>query len=353
VPYVLGIDLGASTTKAAICRRTGGPDFGGVAWEPPQSATLGIRARIVASALVLTPTGAVIASEAGHDPGDAVGGYLRWVGDDIPMLFGTDYFPAHGMVAAMARWVVDRVWQQFDEPPERVALAYPTGWGPGRLELVHAALEEAELVGTVLVTRARAVVESFQAAGRVPSTRGMLLVYRLGGSSVEVSVVVPHGPGRLELLGSAELDEVSGFELDGLPAEEARAALLPTVDLAAHIVRSCGGDPADLSAVLIGGGSGNVHPVVSEMLSAAFPVPVLRDQDPQMTVAAGAALAGRPQVHAVPPTAAGPVPRPTTDVVRAAAEPEPWPEIDRGGRATPDRPPRPPVQVTTLKASRR
>jgi hypothetical protein len=353
VPYVLGIDLGASATKAAICRRTGGPGGSGVAWEPPQPASLGIRSRIVASALVLTSTGTVIAAEAGHDPGDAVGGYLGRVGDDVPMLFGTDYFPAHGMVAAMARWVVDRVWLQLDEPPERVALAYPTGWGPGRLELVHAALEEAELVGAVLVTRARAMVESFQAAGRVPSVRGMLLVYRLGASSVEVSVVVPHGPGRLELLGSAELDDVSGFELDDLTPEDARAVLQPTVDLAAHTVRGCGGDPADLSAVLIGGGSGNVHPLVSELLSAAFPVPVLRDHNPQMTIAVGAALAGRPQVHAVPPTAAGPAPRPTTDVVRAAAAPEPWPEIDRGGRAAPDRPPRPPVQVTTLKVSRR
>jgi molecular chaperone DnaK (HSP70) len=352
VPYVLGIDLGASTTKAAICRRTGGPDGSGIGWAPPQPASLGIRTRIVASALVLTPTGTVIAAEPGHDPGDAVSGYLRLVGDDIPMLFGTDYFPAHGMVAAMARWVVDRVWQQLDEPPERVALAYPTGWGPGRLELVHAALAEAELAGTVLVTRARAVVESFQAAGRAPSAGGMLLVYRLGASTVEVSVVVPHGPGRLELLGSAELDEVSGFELDDRTPEDARAVLQPTVDLAAHVVRGCGGDPADLSAVLIGGGSGNVHPVVSDLLSAAFPVPVLRDHDPQMTVAVGAALAGRPQAPAVPPTGAAPAPRPTTEVVRAAA-PEAWPEIDRGGRATPDRPPRPPVQVTTLKASRR
>jgi sugar (pentulose or hexulose) kinase len=159
----------------------------------------------------------------------------------------------------------------------------------------------------------------------------------------------------LELLGSAELDEVSGFEVDDLTADDARAVLQPTVDLAVHTVRSCGGEPADLSAVLIGGGSGNVHPVVSELLSAAFGVPVLRDQDPQMTIAGGAALAGRPQVHAAPPVATGPAPRPTTEVVRAPAAPAPWPEpeIDRGGRATPERPPRPPVQVTTLKASRR
>jgi molecular chaperone DnaK (HSP70) len=221
------------------------------------------------------------------------------------------------------------------------------------LGLLHSALQEADLADTVLVTRARAVVESHQTAGRVPSTPGLLAVYRIGGSSVEVSVAVSHGPGRLELLGSAEVDEVSGFELDGLTADDARAVLRPTVDLAVHTVRSCGGDTADLSAVLIGGGSGNVHPLVSELLSAAFDVPVLRDHDPQMTVASGAALVSRPQADAVPPPAAAPALRPAAEVVRAAADTAAWPEIDRGGRATPERPPRPPVQVTALKASRR
>jgi hypothetical protein len=349
VPYVLGIDLGASITKAATCRLADGR---GADWQAPQPASLGTRSRTVASALVMTSTGTVIAAEVGHDPGDAVGGYLRRVGDEVPMLFGADYFPAHGLVAAMARWVVDRVWQQRDEPPERVALAYPTGWGRGRLRLLREGLEEAELADTVLVTRARAVVESHLAADRVPNTRGMLLVYRIGGSSVEVSVAVSHGPGRLELLGSAELDEVSGFELDGLTPDEARAVLQPTVDLAMHTVRSCGAESVDLSAVLIGGGFGNVHPVVSELLSAAFPVPVLRDHDPQMTVAGGAALASLPQARPVPPVPAEPAPRPAAELVRTTATTEAWPEIDRGDRTTPERPPRPPVRVGT-KASRR
>jgi hypothetical protein len=355
VPYVLGIDIGAGATKAAVCRRADGP---GPGWGPAQPVTLGLRSRTVGSALAMTPEGDVVPADYGHSPAaTAVGGYLHRVGDSLPMLFGGDYFPAHGLVAAMARWVVDRVWQQFDEPPERIALAYPSGWGNGRLHLVHAALGEADLAQTALVTRARAVVESHQAAGRVPAAGGMLLAYRIGGSTCEVSVAVPHGPGRLELLGCAESAEVSGFDLQDATPADARAVIQSTVDLARHTVRACGAAPGDLSALLIAGGSEAVYPYVSDLLSAAFPVPVLRDPDPPMTVAAGAALAVRPQVRR-------PAPPPAAPAAAIGHEPSPqlpglsslptdsWPEIARDGRA-PDRPPRPPVAVATVRAGAR
>jgi hypothetical protein len=37
----------------------------------------------------------------------------------------------------------------------------------------------------------------------------MLLAYRIGGSTCEISVAVAHGPGRLELLGCAEMAEAA------------------------------------------------------------------------------------------------------------------------------------------------
>jgi hypothetical protein len=241
------------------------------------------------------------------------------------------------------------VRRQLDELPERIALACPTGWGAGRLRLVHEALAQADLAGATLVTRARAVVECHQAAGRVAASGGTLLVYRIGSSSVEVAVVAPHGPGRMELLGSAELDEISGYELDDAGPDEARSVLRSTVDLAQHTVRSCGDASADLSAVLIAGGSRAVHPIVSDLLTAAFDVPVLLDHDPRMTVAAGAALAVRPQPSHVPPRADPPAP----PVVPAAAVDGPsWPEAG-GARMVADRPPRPPVRVGAVRTADR
>jgi hypothetical protein len=294
VPYVLGIDIGTDSTKAAVCKRAAGQGRG---WGPAEPVTLGARSRTVSSALIMTAEGAVQPDGYGREPlagGPAVGGYLHRVGDSLPMLFGGDFFPAHGMVAAMARWVVDRVVRQLGEPPERIALAYPSGWGNGRLHLVHSALGEADLAHTALVTRARAVVETHQAGGRVPVSGGLLLAYRIGDSTCEVTVAAPHGPGRLELAGCAQLDEVSDFDLEDASPAGARALVACTVDLALHTLRSCGAALGDLSAVLIAGGSAAVYPYVSDLLSAAFPVPVLRDPDPPMTVAGGAALAVRP-----------------------------------------------------------
>lgn len=362
MPYVLGIDIGAGTTKAAVSRRADGT---GPGWGPAQPVTLGARSRTVGSALAMTPEGDVVPADLLRPPADGVGGYLHRVGDSLPMLFGGDYFPAHGLVAAMTRWVVDRVWQQLDEPPERIALAYPSGWGNGRLHLLHSALGEADLAQTALVTRARAVVESHQAAGRVPPAGGLLLAYRIGGSTCEVTLAAPHGPGRLELLGSAELDEISGFDLDDAAPADARAVIQSTVDLALHTVRSCGAAPSDLSAVLIAGGSGAVYPYVSDLLSAAFPVPILRDPDPAMTVAAGAALAVRPQIRrpAPPPgtrpVAADPPALPEMpgmgmelDMGMGMPPADSWPEIAPGIGA-PVRPPRPPVAVATVRAGER
>jgi hypothetical protein len=356
VPYVLGIDIGAGATKAAVCRRTEGARPG---WGPPQPVTLGLRSRTVGSGLVLTPEGDVVPADHGRSPAaSAVGGYLHRVGDSLPMLFGGDYFPAHGLVAAMTRWVVDRVWQQVDEPPERIALAYPSVWGNGRLQLVHSALAEADLAQTALVTRARAVVETHQAAGRVPAPGSMLLAYRIGGSTCEVSVAVAHGPGRLELLGCAELAEVSGFDLREATPADARAIIRSTVDLALHTVSSCGATPGDLGAVLIAGAADDVYPHVSDLLSAAFPVPVLRDPDPPMTVAAGAALAVRPLVRrpapppSVPPAAiAAELPAPGPSDL-ASLPTDSWPEITADTRPQ-DRPPRPPVTVTAVRTEDR
>ncbi|KUL25500.1 hypothetical protein [Actinoplanes awajinensis] len=351
MPYVLGIDIGAGSTKAAVCRRADGPGRG---WGPPQPVPLGVRSRTVSSALVMTPDGDVVPAGLGREPvAGAVGGYLHAVGDSTPMPFGDDYYPAHGMVAAMARWVVDRVWQQLDEPPERIACAYPSGWGAGRLHLLHSALGEADLAHTALVTRARAVVESHQAAGRVPAVGGPLLAYRIGGSTCELAVAAPHGPGRLELLGSTEFAEPGGFDLDGLNPAAARALLLPTVDLAMHTVRACGVAPGDLSAVLIAGGSGPVYTLVSDLLTAAFPVPVLRDQDALMTVAAGAALAVRPQVRRpAPPSRPAPPDEPELAAV-ASIPTDAWPQVTRSGPATAERPPRPPVTVAAIRPADR
>jgi len=362
VPYLLGIDIGANATKAAVCRRTGGRDDHGrrpampgadrPVWGPAQPVPLGVTARTVESALALAPTGALVATAGPGGGGDSVRGFLRQVGDDIPVRLGEDCYPPHVLVAAMARWVVDTVCRLEEEAPERVAVAHPTGWGRGRLSLLRAALDEAGLGGAALVTRARAVAENHLAAGRLPATGGVLAVYRLGASSTEVSLVVAREPGRWELLGSAECDEIGGLELQDAPPAEARALLQATVDLALRTVRGCGLTPADLAAVLIAGG-GAAGPLVAEVLAAAIDVRVVRDDDPQLSVACGAALAARPQQPRQPGAELVLRPPVRADPALPDATTATWPEIGEVERRPAERPPRPPVRVAALKVFRR
>jgi hypothetical protein len=69
-----------------------------------------------------------------------------------------------------------------------------------------------------------------------------------------------------------------------------------------------------------------------------------------MTVAAGAALAVRPQTRRAPSPAVIPAPRRPLDDPDPADRPtDSWPEIARGGPAAADRPPRPPVSVTAVR----
>jgi len=68
-----------------------------------------------------------------------------------------------------------------------------------------------------------------------------------------------------------------------------RPALEETVDLMRRTIRSAGLTEADLTAVLLVGGSSRI-PLVTELLSAGLGRPVAVDADPKATVAVGAAL---------------------------------------------------------------
>jgi hypothetical protein len=263
VPYLLGIDIGSGSTRTALCRRT--PGVSG--WGPPEPVRPDVPV-----------TG---------------GGPLGLFGDTVPVLSGDRLTPPHVIVAELARRAADAVWEHEGEGPARVAVAHPTGWGPGRTALLRAALDDAGMGGVALVTRARAVVERHRAGGRPITPGRVLAVCRIGRAGIEIALAVPHEPGRLELLGSAEFGEAGGDDLAEAGPADARAILTAAADLLRCTALACGVEPAVLAAVLTAGG-GAAHPLVAEVLGGAVPAPVLSDDDPRLTVAAGAALAVRP-----------------------------------------------------------
>jgi hypothetical protein len=261
VPHLLGIEIGSGSTRAAVRRRTTDHPVWGLPEPLPD--------------------------------GPGAGGLLGLVGDDVPVPTADGLVAPHVLVAGLARDAVDTAWGIEGELPERVAFACPSGWGPGRADLMRAALEDAGCGDVALVARACATVERYRAAGRLPDPGRPVAVLRIGGSGVEVSLAVPHTPGRMELLGSAELDWICADDLAGVEPAEARSAMAAVVDLLGSAVRACGLTSPEVAAVLTAGG-GTGYPVVGEVLAATVAVPVLRDGEARSTVACGAALSIRP-----------------------------------------------------------
>jgi hypothetical protein len=407
MPYVLGIDIGSSTTTAAVCRT----DEHGAGPAIARPAPLDVHSAALPSVLELTPTGEFMPggpAAGGYDDdsgGQVVQGFLRRVGDDTPIVVGGDSYHAHALTAALARWVVDVLWEREEAPAHQVALTHPTSWGPYRVELLRKALSDVGLAEATLLTRAAAAVESYAATGRLPAP-GALAVYRLGGSSAEAAIVAPAGmlgpglrgsslagwggaagaagslgpvgadrgaAGGWELLAAAELDDVGGAQLAEAPSAHARPLVQATVDLLARTVRSHGVGAADVAAVLLAGGAAG-NPLVTELLGATLDRPVLHDDDPQLTVAKGAALAARRVLagtwvlpnaidarHDAGPPAVG-------RAVRASVREPGWdqpreleagrwqprePEPETGPAPVTNRPARPPVDVAPLQVSRR
>ncbi|MET0493081.1 MAG: hypothetical protein ABW000_08115 [Actinoplanes sp.] len=354
MPYLLGIEIGDSTVTAAMCRppHVRPADAGAMgAWGPPQPVALGVSGPVIASTLLLAPGGDLVAADGGAaHAADQAYGFVHRVGDDVPVLLADHPFPAQVLMAGMAGWVIGRLWQLQGQAPESIAVAHPTGWGPYRLDLLRAAFDQAGLGEPALVSRAGAVVTSFQSAGRLPAGGTMLLVFRLGGSSLEISLVNLHTTGLFELITSVESTDINGSDLNAADAAAQRAILRAGVDLAARTVQACGIHAENLAGVLLAGAAAG-YAQLTDLLTVDFPVTILRDDDPRMTVACGAALSVRPRTPRVPA-----VPAPigqTAMVAMSSLDEEPLAESISPGPQAVLPPPRPPVRVTAAPAGRR
>src|SRR5256714_15572513 len=105
MPYVLGVDLGAGSTGAAVARLRHG------SWSPPEVVALGTGSAAIPSTLRLTPDGAV-AGVDGTGP-DIARGFLPRAGDDVPPL------------------VAGRPYRAGAAPPELADQVAPRAQGPG------------------------------------------------------------------------------------------------------------------------------------------------------------------------------------------------------------------------------
>ena len=146
--YVLGIDVGAARTSAAVAR-PGSDDV-----EP---VDLGDGGCGVASVLHLGADGSLDVGAAAErwadgEPERVVRGFPGRIGDDVPMLLAGEPWAPEELTAWLVRWVVDRVAEHEDGPAAGIAVTRPATWDDDRIELLAGALAEQDLNVTFLTT---------------------------------------------------------------------------------------------------------------------------------------------------------------------------------------------------------
>lgn len=382
--YQLAIDLGATYTAAAV-RRSGETE--------PEVVPLETRSMAMPSVVFLDQDGSLVVGEAAErrsvtDPERVVREFKRRIGDDTPLLVGGQSVSAHELAARVVCRVVDSVAEREGEPPARVVVTHPAGWGPHKQELLAEALAAVGLAEAELEMEPQAAAAAYASRQRVQpgATVG---VYDLGGGTFDAAVVRKTPEGGFELLGRPEgVERLGGQDFDQAVFEHVRAgmggrwdeldAADPTVlaalgklrqecrdakealsadtevaipvivpgasdqvrlvrpeleemirpqleETAAALERaiaSAGLQPADLSAVLLVGGSSRI-PLVAELISANLDRPVAVDADPKTTVALGALAAGPETAEAAAvPGAAETAPAPSGLPASAESVPE-------------------------------
>lgn len=407
MPYVLGIDIGGTTTTAAVCRLAAG------GWGMPEVVRLGGRSHAVPSVLHLAADGTL----AVGDPVPAAGGgwvargFSRRIGDDVPMVIGGEPCQPQALTAVLAMWVVERVEAWLGGPADQVVLSHPATWGPYRRSLLRQALAEIGLPRVRLIPEPVVAAES-RAVGGEPG--GTLAVYSLGGHQFEAVVVrwadgfgfrLLGRAGLADPLGGADLDEalaehvrtrlgpelrelgagrqarlaVAGLRQECVRAKErlstetetevlvplphrqvpvrvtraelaelARPVLQVTVDTLVRTLDGCGLSAADLDGVLLVGGATRM-PLVGQLVGAALGVPVTAEPEPKGRAATGAAVAASKVASSTRPAQRAPArtprePDPAPLDPPAGSEPEPVPDRES--------PPRPPVTITPLALNR-
>ncbi|TDB71010.1 Hsp70 family protein, partial [Micromonospora sp. KC723] len=342
MPYVLGIDIGCTTTVAAVARRWGAE------WSAPEVVALHAGSATVPSTLHLSVDGTMTVGVPAFDgDGRTVRGFPHRVGDAVPVVVGGDAYPAQTLTAVLAGWVAEQVRVAEGGPPEAVVVSHPAGWGTHRRDLLRHALTELGLPRVTLLPDPVTIAE-YHAARGFPGA--LAAVYRLGGETFEAALVRRHPDGTYGTAGLAQsLPGCGGVDLteeladhvrsvlargpagaDAVPhdltmacdrakheltvatetdvvldlpsgpvrvpvsrgqfEDLARPAVTMTVDLLLRAVGGAGLTPAELDGVLLAGGSARL-PLVAELLGAAFPCPIQVGPDPELAAATGAALA--------------------------------------------------------------
>jgi len=368
--YWLGIDLGTTSTAAAICW----PAADGL---QVQVLPLSGRSYAMPSVLFLPGDGSLAVGEDAQqraltDPYRVVREFKSRIGDEIPLLVaGTPYY-AHDLAAEFVSWLCRYVTEREGAPPEAVALTCPASWGPDKTALFERSVRSVGVPNVTLLTEPEAAAISYASHSDGPAGE-TLAVYDLGAARFDVAVLRRESATSFTVLGRSEgIEGLGGLSFDEVIFEYVCAAAgvpLEEMDLADHglaaevaqLRRECveaketlsasndaiisvtlGGTQhwvrltraefeemirpdldrtieamhrafgsadvvaAELGAILLTGGSSRI-PLVAQLIAAEFGRPPVIAPDPKAAVAMGAARYSAPAATPVRELGAAPV----------------------------------------------
>jgi actin-like ATPase involved in cell morphogenesis len=223
VGYGLGIDVGTTYTAAATWRDG-----------RAEAATLGDQSTAMPSTVFLREDGEVLVGAAAErraatDPTRVARHYKRRLGDTrAPLVLGGRAVGPVTLMAAVIRWVADRVTAREGGPPDHIVLTHPAGWGGHLRALLAEAAAEAGVGGAALIPEPVAAAVHYrstdQAAARV-SPGATLAVYDLGGGTFDATLLRATGDG-FEVVGTpVGHDHLGGLDFDALVWDHVLAGL--------------------------------------------------------------------------------------------------------------------------------
>lgn len=346
MPYALGIDVGTTSTAAAI-------------WDGDRVEVAAFEAHRVAVPTVVFADGdhvlfgTAAASRGNAHPTGVAREFKRRFGDSVPLVVSGATYSADHLLALFVRWVVDAVTEQRAGPPARIVVTHPANWTAFQLNLLAQALREVGLLGVALCSEPEAAATDYAASADLAAGE-LVLVYDLGGGTFDVALL-RRGPRSFTFVGDATgVERLGGIDFDEavfqhvlrhLPEEavarvgadpagmmaiaqlrracteakeelsssstveipvmlgasprtvrlaraELEAMIRPmlrqTVELVQQVLRSAGVGAEALGAALLVGGASRT-PLVAELVGATLGTSVRLDAHPKLVVARGAA----------------------------------------------------------------
>ncbi|WP_020662025.1 molecular chaperone DnaK [Amycolatopsis benzoatilytica] len=307
MPYVLGIDLGAARTHAALRRRQGDR------WDDPEPLWLGERSPATATALFLDDEGYLLSGDTARhagatEPTRLITGFQRRIGDDVPIFAGTEPFTPESLTTVFVEGIADVAAGQAGGPTRQLVVTHPGDWGGYRRELLRQSLAESGFSSVTLVPSAIAAL-----CAHLPDP----------GPGDRAAAVCEFGPDGVVVT----LATASGAS--GWIARTSTEGVAPAsaVSTAFGLAQAANVSPESLAGIVFCG-----DPAPGQ-LPAQLPCPVFAGQQPALTAALGASVLASQRTS---PLARREAP---------AAETTLLPRVDREPEL-PERPERPPVEIT-------